>query len=50
LNKRIRFDQIQDVNRATLDRLAFDEPDSLEALLALDADSRLEATQFLLSQ
>jgi 1-deoxy-D-xylulose-5-phosphate reductoisomerase len=50
LNKRIRFDQIQDVNRATLDRLAFDAPDSLEALLALDAASRSEASRLVLAQ
>ncbi len=50
LNKRIRFDQIQDVNRATLDRLAFEAPDSLEALLALDAASRSEASRLVLAQ
>ena len=50
LNKRIRFDQIQDVNRATLDRLVFDAPESLEALLALDAASRSEASRLVLAQ
>lgn len=50
LNRRIRFDQIQDVNRATLDHLAFDAPDSLEALLDLDAASRSEASRWVLAQ
>lgn len=49
LNKRIRFDQIQDVNRATLDRMTFSPPESLDALLALDESSRLQAAQSILN-
>jgi len=45
LNKRIRFDQIHDVNRATLDRMNFSAPTCLDALLALDTNSRLHAEQ-----
>jgi len=45
LNKRIRFDQIHDVNRATLDRMHFSAPTCLDALLALDTNSRLQAEQ-----
>ena len=48
LNKRIRFDQIHDVNRATLDRMSFSTPTCLDALLALDASSRLQAVQTIL--
>ena len=48
LNKRIRFDQIQDVNRATLDGLSFSEPKCLEALLDLDSSSRRQAKQSIL--
>jgi 1-deoxy-D-xylulose-5-phosphate reductoisomerase len=48
LNNRIRFDQIQDVNRATLDSMSFSAPTGLEALLALDASSRLQAEQSIL--
>jgi len=47
LNQRIRFDQIHDVNRATLDRMSFSAPTCLDALLALDAESRLQAEQSL---
>ena len=45
LSRRIRFDQIQDVNRATLDGLSFAAPSSLDDLLALDASSRARAGQ-----
>jgi 1-deoxy-D-xylulose-5-phosphate reductoisomerase len=48
LNRRIRFDQIHDVNRSTLDRTCFAEPVSLDGLLALDANSRAEARQSIL--
>ena len=40
LEKRIRFDQIHDVNRATLDRLAVSEIRGIDDLLALDAQAR----------
>jgi len=40
LEKRIRFDQIYHVNRATLDRLAVSEIRGLDDLLALDAQAR----------
>ena len=43
LDRRIRFDQIHHVNRATLDTVRPDAPDSLEALLALDAQARAAA-------
>ncbi len=43
LNKRIRFDQIHELNRATLDSLQYSPPDGLDDLLALDARSREEA-------
>jgi 1-deoxy-D-xylulose-5-phosphate reductoisomerase len=48
LNQRIRFDQIHDVNRATLDRMNFSAPTCLDALLDLDASSRLQAEQSIL--
>ena len=44
LDQEIRFDQIHQVNRATLDCVQPDAPDGLEALLALDARSRLAAS------
>ena len=47
LNKRIRFDQIHDVNRATLDGVVSVPPVNLEDLLALDKQSRLQAEQVL---
>jgi 1-deoxy-D-xylulose-5-phosphate reductoisomerase len=47
LNKRIRFDQIHELNRATLDSLVCTPPECLEDLLALDARSRLEAERNL---
>ncbi len=40
LEKRIRFDQIHYVNRATLDRLAVSEIRGIDDLLALDAQAR----------
>ena len=43
LDRQIRFDQIHHVNRATLDTVRPDAPDSLEALLALDAQARAAA-------
>ncbi|RYX97456.1 MAG: 1-deoxy-D-xylulose-5-phosphate reductoisomerase [Comamonadaceae bacterium] len=45
LDKRIRFDQIHHVNRATLDRLAVSHAGSIEDLLALDAQARAVAAQ-----
>ena len=43
LDRRIRFDQIHHVNLATLDAVATCSPESLEQLLALDADARQAA-------
>ncbi|RFO96941.1 1-deoxy-D-xylulose-5-phosphate reductoisomerase [Rhodoferax lacus] len=40
LNGRIRFDQIHHVNLETLGRVRFMRPDSLDALIALDLESR----------
>jgi len=40
LARGIRFDQIHAVNRQTLDRLSFETPLDLSALLALDAEAR----------
>ena len=45
LERRIRFDQIHQVNRATLDSVPADAPDNLEALLALDARARATAVR-----
>jgi 1-deoxy-D-xylulose-5-phosphate reductoisomerase len=47
LNKRIRFDQIHELNRATLDNFQCSPPDSLDDLLVLDARSREVAAQNL---
>ena len=47
LNKRIRFDQIHELNRATLDSLVCTPPECLDDLLALDARSRQEAERNL---
>jgi len=44
LEKRIRFDQIHHVNRATLDRLAVSEIRGMDDLLALDAQARAIAS------
>jgi 1-deoxy-D-xylulose-5-phosphate reductoisomerase len=49
LNKRIRFDQIHDVNRQTLDSLVCAPPLDLQDLLALDAKSRQTAAQNIAS-
>ena len=43
LERRIRFDQIHRVNRATLDAVLPEHPDSLAALLALDGRARARA-------
>jgi 1-deoxy-D-xylulose-5-phosphate reductoisomerase len=43
LEKRIRFDQIHYVNRATLDRLTVSEVRGMDDLLALDAQARAVA-------
>ena len=45
LNRRIRFDQIHEVNRATLDSMVCAAPACLADLLALDASSRMLAEQ-----
>ena len=47
LNKRIRFDQIQDVNRGSLDSMSFAAPLCLDDLLALDSRSRVKAEQII---
>ena len=44
LARRIRFDQIHVVNRATLEAVTPSNPDSLQALLALDERSRAAAS------
>jgi 1-deoxy-D-xylulose-5-phosphate reductoisomerase len=45
LNGRIRFDQIHHVNVETLGAVRYSAPDSLEALIELDNQSRSEARQ-----
>ena len=40
LNGKIRFDQIHQVNLETLDQVRFERPDALQALIALDLESR----------
>ncbi len=47
LEKRIRFDQIHHVNRATLDAVAVSEVDGIEDLLALDTRSRAAASHII---
>ena len=47
LARRIRFDQIYAVNRATLEAVVPAQPDSLQALLALDAQARRAAGQVI---
>ncbi len=47
LVRRIRFDQIDAVNRATLEAVAPAQPDTLAALLALDAQARRVAAQVI---
>ena len=43
LEKRLRFDQIHTVNRATLDKLSVSELSRIDDLLALDAEARAAA-------
>ena len=45
LARRLRFDDIHRVNHATLEAVAVSEVNDIEGLLALDAQSRLIATQ-----
>ncbi len=45
LGRRIRFDQIHQLNLATLEAVVPSKPDSLEALMALDAQARSAARQ-----
>ena len=45
LDRRIRFDQIQAINLATLAAVTPSKPQTLEDLLALDAESRAIAHQ-----
>ena len=45
LERRIRFDQIHHLNLATLEAVSPSNPDSLKALLALDAQARSVAEQ-----
>ena len=45
LDKRMRFDQIHYVNRATLDRLAVSEINGMDDLLALDTEARVVARE-----
>ena len=47
LDRQIRFDQIHAVNLATLEAVAPSKPDTLQDLLALDAQSRAVAQQAL---
>lgn len=47
LARRIRFDQIYAVNRATLEAVAPAQPDTLAALLALDAQARRAAGEVI---
>jgi 1-deoxy-D-xylulose-5-phosphate reductoisomerase len=48
LDRRIRFDQIHALNLETLSAVACSNPDSLDALLALDADARAAAQRIAL--
>ena len=45
LDKRMRFDQIHYVNRATLDRLSVSEINGMDDLLALDTEARVVARE-----
>ena len=45
LARRIRFDQIHNVNVSTIDRLSFNSPASLDDLMALDREARDMARQ-----
>jgi 1-deoxy-D-xylulose-5-phosphate reductoisomerase len=49
LARRLRFDRIHQVCRATLERVQPEAPDSLEALLALDRQARAEAERVVQS-
>jgi 1-deoxy-D-xylulose-5-phosphate reductoisomerase len=49
LQRQIRFDQIHQVNRSTLDRVVFDVPRTLDDLLALDASARRAAREVIQS-
>ncbi|HMN22213.1 MAG TPA: 1-deoxy-D-xylulose-5-phosphate reductoisomerase [Ottowia sp.] len=49
LQRRLRFDQIHQVNCTTLERVLPQHPDSLEALLELDAQARAEAARVVRS-
>ena len=46
LAKKIRFDQIYSVNRATLDRMVLSEVSGIDGLLAIDEESRMVAADF----
>ena len=46
LAKKIRFDQIYSVNRATLDRMVLSEVSGIDGLLAIDKESRMVAADF----
>ena len=46
LAKKIRFDQIYSVNRATLDRMVPSEVSGIDGLLAIDEESRMVAADF----
>jgi 1-deoxy-D-xylulose-5-phosphate reductoisomerase len=49
LERRIRFDQIYVVNESCMNRISSPEPNELGDLLALDAQTRLIATQIVCS-
>ena len=44
LERRIRFDQIYEINAETLQQTQFASPDTLQALMALDGESRTRAS------
>jgi 1-deoxy-D-xylulose-5-phosphate reductoisomerase len=46
LTKKIRFDQIYGVNRATLDRLVLSQVSGIDDLIAIDAEARAVAADF----
>ena len=47
LSQRLRFDQIHQVNRATLERCSPSKPGSLDDLMAIDAQARAVATSWV---
>lgn len=47
LEQRIRFDQIHALNLATLEAVEPSNPDSLDALLALDARTRARSAELM---